>query len=223
MDLKDEAKTIGKAVVLGAIEIAPGGSIVTRILDEYLPSSFDKRKNEFIDILDEKLTGLEDSVINKIKDDDSFVFFVAKILRKVCDEHERDKLEYFANLIVNTVLIESIDYDKCIMFNNILGEFTSRHINILSILKSPKEALDDKGITLNISMGGVSCVFVKLVSDYETNMQFYQNVISDLYLRHLTILKDLGTTMSYDGVVTKRTTNFGDEFLQYIVNTTNIA
>lgn len=216
MNLIEESKKVGKAITLGGIDLIPGGSIATRLIDEYLPDAFNQRKEEFVSMLNDRLDNVDQEVIEKLRDDDSFMFLVAKILRKVSDEPNKEKLDLYANVVSNLVELQSIEADKKIMFINFLGDLTSRHIKVLAVLRSPEECLENEGIKLNITMGGVSTMLERLIPDYKTNEAFYKNVIKDLYSSHLTTLQELGTTMSYDGVVAKRTSSFGDEFLEFV-------
>jgi len=64
--------------------------------------------------------------------------------------------------------------------------------------------------------GAMSQLIETAYPELHTKSEFYKQVWKDLYLRGLVNTDGLNTMMTLDGIVSKRTTNLGDQFLKFI-------
>jgi hypothetical protein len=72
------------------------------------------------------------------------------------------------------------------------------------------------GYAGNMMMGGLSTILERAYPDLQGRRDFYDQVWRELYGRGLVTTEGLHTTMSAQGLASKRTTDRGDRFLAFI-------
>ncbi|MEK7517448.1 MAG: hypothetical protein AAB583_02770, partial [Patescibacteria group bacterium] len=119
--------------------------------------------------------------------------------------------------IINTALDQNPKEDEIAIFINITDRLTPLHLKLLKILFNPQKAVDSNESARSrfesISLGGVSTLFEMLLSEYPVDL--VNITFHDLYSMGLQNTERGGVTMSKHGIVAKRTTEFGDRYLNY--------
>lgn len=220
-----KSKEIGKALVLGGVSAIPfAGGIISNLIEVYMPESLRNRREVIVDNLEKTIAILEEKTridweVEFKKDETQSTFL--KYIKLAEQEHEKEKIQYFQNVFLNSIIIP-IDYDRKCVFLNLTSELTSRHIKILKIMNDPPEHLRTKGITLSLTMGGLEHMLERSIEDYTKEKEFYKNIYEDLQNRHLLAKGGFGVTMSLNGILASRTTDFGSQYLKYLGNPQNI-
>jgi len=90
-----------------------------------------------------------------------------------------------------------------------IDSFTELHIKVLKVFQSPSTPP-------NLSMGGLSNVLVYNFPELNDQRDVYDQIWKDLYSKGLVSTSNLHTTMSGHGLMAKRTTKIGDQFIAFI-------
>lgn len=211
----DHALSVVKAA---ANAIPYVGGPLGSLLSDYLPNSVEKRKTEFIGKLGQELESVQDRLQNDVISKEYFISIFMQSFRRAIESSQEEKVGAFRAIIVNTAIDQAPREDEIFAFVNITDRLTPLHIKLLKILANPEQAIENnetaKSGFENVSMGGINTLFELLLSEYPIDLvgvAFY-----DLYILGLQNTERGGVTMTKSGITSKRTTGFGDRYLQYI-------
>jgi len=131
--------------------------------------------------------------------------------------HQQEKITALRNATINSALPGSPDDATQQMYLNQIDTCTEWHIHILKLFHDPQKFITESGLTPpNWSMGGPSAVLEFALPDLNGRRSFYDLIWKDLYSSGLVSSDSLHVTMSGPGMIAKRTTEFGDGFVNFI-------
>jgi hypothetical protein len=205
---------------LGAIPFA--GTAAVELLNMVVMPSLEKRRHEWMNEIGEGLRNLEDQmgvVLEELHENDSFIDAALEASTLAIRNSEQEKIEALRNAVLNTALPHPPEKSLQIMFFSWIDTFTVWHIKLLSLFQNPEAWLQANNKSLGgLSMGAMSQLIHTAYPELQTKSEFYTQVWKDLYLRGLVNTDGLNTMMTLNGIVSKRTTNIGDQFLRFIHN-----
>ena len=106
------------------------GGPVSFLLDKYIPSEADRRRNEFINQVSNDLEELKEKVDAFNFESPEFYSLFTKLLRHAVEEYRDEKINAFRNLTMNIVL-EPEKFDKIDFFTRLVIELVPDEIVIL--------------------------------------------------------------------------------------------
>lgn len=216
MSKKEE---ISRALIKGTIEVLPyAGGLLSNILDVYLPQTLKSRREKIIEQL---ALEIDQAIEADVTIEKSLIYeenqtLLLKLFKLSEMELEENKIAELRNIFINSLFRQDIGIDKKGVFLNLASDLTLRHLIILKIMDNPLQALSEKGCALNITMGGIESLFNLLIEDYSSEAEFYKMIYENLQSYHLLAKGGLGVTMSAEGILSPRTTNFGKEFVSFL-------
>ena len=121
------------------------------------------------------------------------------------------------NAVINS-LKPNLDEDKLIIFMSLLEKYTVSHIKILEFFNNPKrhDGVDE----FRYMMGSPTQVLFDVYPDLNTPL--FKKMYDDLYIDGMVSTENLNTTMTGSGMVQKRTTDLGDDFLRFVMDKGNL-
>jgi hypothetical protein len=215
-------KEAGKAIALGLISTVPVvGGALSNLIEIYLPSSLKSKREKILDSLAIEMERVGEKISidwdAEMKKEETQGLFL-KFFRLTEAEVQTEKIHFLQNIFLNSIIVP-IDYDKKCVFLDITSGLTVRHITVLKLMSSPSDFLKQKQAHLgSISMGGIDHLFDKAIDDYKENKDFYGIIYKDLQAKHLLQSGGWGVTMTLDGILSQRTTDFGKEYISYLEN-----
>ena len=221
-DFKDRAHT---AAQLMFSEIPVVGGLVTEIFNEIITPSLERRRNEWLNNLMEKVVQLEKKIegftIESLSENDKFLTCTLEATQIALRTHQKMKLECLRNAVINTAIIGAIDDDKINMYLHLVEVFGENHLKLLLFLRNPKQFFQNNGITSPCFLSGSPLTLIEIAyPDLKGEKEYLNKIVMDLYQNGLISIQSLSTTMTESGMYASRTTKFGDEFLLFI--STNI-
>lgn len=211
-----------------------GGSI-TEILSMVLAPAVTRRRDEWfrelavaLDQLEAKVEGFK---VENLIDNEIFISATIQATRAAASTHQAEKREALRNAVLNTALGQTPEEDQILMFLRYVEELTSWHVRFLQLFQAPVEVLTSKGVQFNsmggvasgsrrfnYTMGGPSVVLELAYPELQGRREFYDQIAGDLRSRGLLNSPGdfLHTTMSANGMLSKRTTATADAFLGFI-------
>lgn len=203
----DIVEITGKTV-LSAIPI--GGALITSVYDAVKGNVLSRRQEEWKKVLEERLSNLEDTLDN-IGNNELFTTALIKTTEIAIRTAKEEKRLYLANAVVNTIG-QDLDEERLIVFLDLIDKYTVSHIKIINFFYDPTRF---EGISSSSYMMGSPTT--PLFSVYpELNNDLFNKIYKDLYIDGMVNTKDLNCTMTGAGMIAKRTTPLGDEFLNFI-------
>lgn len=147
--------------IAAASSIPVLGGPISVLLDKYIPSYVERRRNELMTQLAGDLTKLSKQMTSERLASDEFVAVFVKSFRQAMEEHLKEKLEAFRAIIINTALGESSEFDEITLFIRLVSDLTLDQIRILRLLRNQEFRENEEGLFL-----AVQNVWHEIDSDY---------------------------------------------------------
>lgn len=202
----DVLEVAGKTV-LSAIPV--GGALATAVYDVVKGNILQKRQDKWKETIENKLSKLE-TTLEDIGKNEVFATMLIKTTELAMKTAKEEKLEYLANALVYSVN-HSIDEDKLIIFMSYVEKYSVAHIKILNFFNNP-EKFDSVNVNSYV-MGSPSQPLSRV---YPEISPLKDKCINDLYNDGLMTTQSINVTMTAQGMIAKRTTELGDEFLKFL-------
>lgn len=196
------------------------GGAATEAFHALIEPPMAKRRTEWMVQVTDALNEIYDSGLvteSDLQHNEQFFTTLVNASNAAVRNHEKAKLEALKNAVLNSALPNSPDDTKQQLFLNLIETCTSWHLSLLSLFQGPEAWAERNNHCFpNFHMGGISSVIESAYPELSNQSELYQLVWKDLYRNGLLNTDSLGTTMSASGMLAKRTTSFGDEFVNFI-------
>ncbi len=213
MGFKEKALDTVEIVAKTALSVIPvGGALATSVYDTVKGNCLSKRQEQWKDALEERLSKLE-TTLEDIGNNEFFTTALVKATELAMKTARKEKMEYLANSVVNS-LNPDIDEEKLIVFLSLLDKYTVSHIKIIYYFNNPKRF--DGISSSSYMMGSPSTPLFQVFP--ELNNGLFKKMYDDLYTDGMVNTENLNVTMTGSGMVAKRTTQLGDDFLRFILD-----
>lgn len=138
--------------IKAAIGLLPGvGGAVAEFYSTYISPPATKRLYEFLEKLIGELRSLQSQVngftVESLQKNPVFITALMQAIEIAIRNHQEEKLKALRNLILNSVLSNSVEDDVKLLFFDWLNEFKVSHLHLLHILHEP-DRYREKAITL---------------------------------------------------------------------------
>jgi hypothetical protein len=139
MSLKEQEKYIEhlRNISVAAVSMIPGlGSPLSMLMDKYIPSYVEYRRNELLTKLAHDLQELNDRITPERLASEEFASVFIKGFRRAMEEHLEEKLEAFRFIILNSAISQRSDFDELTLFLRLVSDLTVDQIRILKLLQN---------------------------------------------------------------------------------------
>lgn len=209
-----------KILTAAAISAIPGiGGPLATVLQEYIPLTIEKRRNETIRQLAEELQRLENRVDDQKMRSEAFHITLIKTMRLLTVERHQEKLDAFRNIILNEA-INQTENPELDFFVYVTDSLTGDHIRMLKIFGNPKAFVEaDANLKKRfdeLSFGGLGDILRPAFPRFDRN--HLESMLDDLHQKALSnARRDSYATVSTPGsILQKKTTPLGDRYLQFL-------
>lgn len=204
----DVAHATGKAA-LSAVPFVGGPAV--ELFSQVIQPPLEKRRSEWMEMVGEALEELEKGSIgiDELQGNEEFISAVMHASQIALRTHQSEKLDALKNAVINVATREAPDETLQHMFINLVDTFTPWHVRILKLFQYPP-ALP------HITAGGLSMVLEAGYPELRGQRVFYDLIWRELFQHSLVTTEGLHVTMSATGLAQKRTSEFGDQFIQFI-------
>jgi hypothetical protein len=120
--------------------------------------------------------------------------------------------------VLNVAVGNDPEEDLRQLFLNFIDVCTVTHIRLLSLMSGPEEWGQKHGVEFpsGWGMGGITQAIEHAFPDLRGKEQIYKVIWGDLYQRGLINTENLGTTMSRQGILARRTTELGSKLIDFL-------
>ncbi len=222
MDNKFPEKSIGDnshAIVKGIISAIPmaGGSLSV-IFENIFTTPLDKRKKEWFqslaDAIEELTKKVDDITPESLSKNEIFISVSMQATQIALRNHQQEKLNALKNAVKNSANPISIDENKVLMFTRIIDDMTPLHLKILKFLNNPniieQELQKRTSPNIRTNYGDNMNIWKEYYPELSSSRELIIQISKELYvkgfLNNENALHSLG----------KNTSNFADEFLDFI-------
>ena len=213
MGFKEKALDTAEIAAKTALSVIPvGGALVTSVYDTVKGNCLSKRQEKWKETLEERLSKLE-CALEDIGNNELFTTALVKSTEIAMKTSREEKMAYLANAVINS-LDPDIDEEKLIVFLSLLDKYTISHIKIIYFFNNPKRF--DGVSSSSYMMGSPTTPLFQIYP--ELNNGLFKKIYDDLYTDGMVNTESLNVTMTGSGMVAKRTSQLGDEFLDFILS-----
>ena len=223
----DKIKPLITGSVKGLVSQIPfAGPIICGIYDEVVTVSYQKRIEDWLKYLDERLEQLEHSfiglvddvtLIDKIRGNELFISCFLQTSQYVIRDHHEDKKVLFANALLKTIDPSDLAEDRILVFIELINRYTISHLRLLHFLDDPKARATEKGVDCKkYYMGGIEAVLKDVDPDLISIDKFHYLILRDLFNNGLISIENFGGTMTASGMLASRTTDLGKSFIRFV-------
>lgn len=209
-------------VVRAILSAAPlvGGAAV-ELLCRLLAPPIQKRRDAWLNNVGERIMKLEQNGrvnIDGLQKNDEFVSTIMQASQAAICNHQQEKLDALRNAVLNTALGQAPEDSKRETFVSFIDTISVWHIRLLALLSSPVEWFESHeqpvpDYRISSSLHGI---VREAMPELAVQGDYLEFIVADLTQRKLVSGGGIMTVMSADGWKAKRTTDLGDEFLQFI-------
>lgn len=130
---QDKLKELSRNITIATSSIIPGiGGVLSFFLDKYLPSTIEKRKDDFLKALSNDLDQLPTEIINKLSTDEEYHSIILKVFKAITQEEKEIKLTAFRNILINSALCDN-HINEREFYIKLLTDLTTDQIKVLHL------------------------------------------------------------------------------------------
>lgn len=199
---------IGKNAALALLSQIPVVSAFSKFFEDFVQDSWQERIELWKEEVVKRLAQLDKEMEQKIRETSNFANILASAQRGALEDIEEDKVSLYANAVINAIKNERIDNTKKHIFLNLLRDFTSLHIQVLTDISK------SKGPQVTLRADGFHSknpLFHELYMKYK-DTELLEAVIKSLAENHLTYMVADKIGRAEPTIMT----DLGKEFLDFI-------
>lgn len=217
---KVTSKDLVYSIVKGSVSSVPiVGNIASELLGLIISSPLENRREKWMTDVGQRLKELEDSNkidLTKLTHDEQFIDTVLQATSYALKTSEESKVEALRNAIVNTAAGEAPEKTIANIFLNLIDNFTGLHIQILHLFDDPEEWFRLNNRRFPSYNAQLSIVANEAYPDLRDQKELLNIVWEDLGRAKLRVDVSLEYNMTTNGLLSRHTTDFGRQFLQFI-------
>jgi hypothetical protein len=218
----NERKDLLATLVKMAFELVPGGGALAELVDYGMAEMKEKRLREFLAQLKIDLDDLQVTLNEDYVKTAEFAFLFEHTLRGVSQNYQKEKLDAYRALLVNSLIRLNVESERKEYFLNLVNSLTVSHLIFLRVLVNPIKWASVRRLEFKqptTEYGPTPVTTLRLLLPKYQDSQIIA-VMSDLYYNGLSSL----TPNHLAGVhgpdlnsITGRLTSLGHEFLNFII------
>jgi hypothetical protein len=139
-DSKSEKLPVNDHVLIAAeaaLSLLPGGSILALLLDKYVPTTLQARRDELLATLRDDLERLKRRISDERLRSQTFHVMLVRVLRDSVGESAKEKQAAFRAILLNDAVSPSENPESG-LFIKITEDLTAEHIQTLQVLHDPE-------------------------------------------------------------------------------------
>jgi hypothetical protein len=146
-------------ILKAGLGTAPFTGGIASLMTDYIPSARMQRLETFAEEVAEDLNRLQDRVDTDYIGTDDFAFMFEKCFRAAAENPQREKLESFRGILVNSAIRKDLREEEKEYFLSLVMSLSTVHIRILRFMSTPDEYLQAAAIPAAKIQGGFSDFF----------------------------------------------------------------
>ena len=158
---------------------APFCGGIASLMSDYIPSSKFQRLEQFAEKIAEDLNRLQNQVDEAIIQTDEFAFLFENCFRGVAENYQKEKLEAFRGILINSAIGVNLSEDEKEYFLNLVNTLSVLHVRILKFMSKPIEYLSENKIPVESIRGDFSQFFPVAIPGVDAGV--IESAFGDLY------------------------------------------
>ena len=203
---------------LGMIPLA--GAPAVELLNYLVAPPLEQRRTEWFEQIGLRLQELEKKQgisLDGLRDNQCFIDIVMQATQVAMRTSQEEKRKALQNAAINSALSTAPEITLQQIFINYVDVFTVWHIKLLDLFNNPSEwAAKRKHQFPSLFAGGLSNIVESAFPELCGRRDLYDQIWKDLVIKGLVNTDTLHVTMSASGLMEKRTSSMGEQFMKFI-------
>ena len=223
-------------VTSAILSIVPGAA---ELFEYFVTPPLEKRRQMWMEEIGEAMRELEKNRglnLEELQSNDVFIDTLLHASQIMARNSQMEKREALKNAVLNVALPHPPEQALIQMFLEWIDIFTVWHLKILNLIDNPEKwqkVSDDQQDKLDmdklkeqwlkerdtppsdIETGGFILFLETVYPELKGKKSFYLQIVRDLYIHGLISIEDLRNIL-WEGILTKRSTELGIQFLKFI-------
>jgi hypothetical protein len=215
---KPDAFDAAHSLIKGIVGTLPLGAFAVELFQWFISPSLERRRvkwteevaNVLVDLQENRGVRLEDLQVNE-----QFIDVLLHASQVAVRTSQAEKITALRNAITNAALTENTDVSRQQMFLEFVDAFTAWHLKLLDLFDDPRAwaAKADHQFPA-VAMGSLQQILVSAIP--QVDQAFADVVWGDLNSHRLVHPDSLHGMMTASGLLERRTTSLGREFLSFV-------
>ncbi len=206
-------------IIKAGLASAPFCGGIASLMTDYIPNAKFERLEKFANQIAEDLVELQDQVDESKIHTDEFAFIFEECFRGVAENYQKEKIEAFRGILINTAVGSDTAEDEKEYFLNLVNTLSALHIRILKFMASPIEYLGEYNIPQESIYGGFSQFFPIAIPGVSSEV--IESAFGDLHQYGFTNTdKSIFHTMTAGqglDLLGNRVSEFGRNFIKFCI------
>ncbi|MFT5719991.1 MAG: hypothetical protein ACI9W6_000280 [Motiliproteus sp.] len=166
-------------VLKAGLATAPFCGGIASLMTDYIPNSKQSRIEDFAERVAVDLEALQDKVDESAIFTDNFAYTFEKCFRGAAENYQKEKLEAFRGILVNSAIGSDLPDDEKEYFINLVNTLSPLHMRLLKFTFSPVQYLNENSIPQESIRGGFSQFFPVAIPG--VNVEVIKSAFGELY------------------------------------------
>ena len=213
----DTAHALVKAA-LSAVPVAGGplAELFAYLIDEPVKKRRDDWIEEVAGSLEDLRARIGDDFIEGLRHNESFTTILLNASQIAVRSHQREKIEALANAVLNSALGMTPDETERAIMLDLIDRLTPTHVSLLRLFQAPQNNPAVAQRMSSMFSGGLTQIVWAAFPELQSRSELVNLIWRDLSNAGLMTEGGLNVMMTGGGLIQKRTTTFGDRFLEFI-------
>lgn len=218
-DLSTPKSDVAISLVKAAVNTIPvvGGPLGS-LMSDFIPTELNKRRDSLLLELEEEFKRLEEKIDTETIKKPYFISLFLQSFKSAMATEENEKIDCYKAIIINAAIAQDPNIDEMKIMLRITDNLTPLHIKLLKLFIDPQIWLEEnpeiKARFQNISMGGISTLTSMVFPDYPQDL--IKIASRDLESMGLANGLSGGVTMTVQGILSQRVSDFGKKYISFI-------
>lgn len=137
-------ENIKNTLVASTSLIPIAGGALSVLLDKYIPSIYEKKREAFFLFLDQEFKKLNIDEKQENLNSEAFMMVFVKVFKGVMEEYHEEKIKAFQNILINSLMNKTEDkFDEVSFFIRLVNDLTVDQIKIMLLVKNKQFVQED--------------------------------------------------------------------------------
>jgi hypothetical protein len=166
-------------ILRAGLSTAPFCGGIASLMTDYIPTSKQKRIEEFVELIAKDLDKLQKKVNENLILTDDYAFIFEKCFRGAAENYQKEKLQSFRGILINSAIGYNLKEEEKEYYLNLVTTLSTLHIKILKFMATPLEYLENEGVSKEKINGGFSQFFPIAIPGVD--IEVIKSAFGDLY------------------------------------------
>ncbi|MDD2896049.1 MAG: hypothetical protein PHG81_08510 [Aliarcobacter sp.] len=121
-------------IISGTAAIPIVGGSISILIDKYIPSELEKRRNNLIEKFDNDIEAIKEEIKPGRLESEEYMTILFKVFKSAIEEHSQEKIKLFRAILKNSAICEYIVDPSIEFYIKLVNDLTITHFRFLKLV-----------------------------------------------------------------------------------------